>query len=66
MPAKSKKPPFKVTVRLPKDVHYAAKVAALTHTNQTVQDFISESIRARLRALGLESLLKAPKLKRIS
>lgn len=50
------------TVRLPDDVHHAAKVAS-AHRSELIQDFIAEAIRIRIRALGMGDMLR-PQVKR--
>ncbi len=52
-----KKAETRSTVRLPDDVHHAAKVAA-AHRSELMQEFIAEAVRIRIRALGMADLLR--------
>jgi hypothetical protein len=52
-----KKAELRSTVRLPDDVHRAAKIAS-AHRDELIQEFIAEAVRIRIRALGMADLLK--------
>jgi len=58
-----KKPVLRTTVRLPDDVHHAAKVAS-AHRSEPIQEFIAEAIRIRLRSLGMGDMLKPQQAKK--
>jgi len=50
----------RTTVRLPEDVHQAAKMAASAR-GEPLQEFIAEGVRIRLRSLGFGATLDKDK-----
>ena len=50
----------RTTVRLPEDVHQAAKMASAARL-EPIQDFIAEAIRIRVKALGFGGSLDKEK-----
>ncbi len=59
MPKKAHQLP-RTTVRLPEDIHRAAKLAA-SQRAEPVQEFIAECIRIRLIGMGLGAMLSEEK-----